>query len=221
MGKTLIALISATPAAIPPAVRAFGEEFPEALVWNILDDRLLVDADKQGVVTPGLRARMVRLINHAVTERANGILLTCSMFGFVAHETDVGVPTYAPDDAAFDDVIAAACGRVLVVGSLSNPLNDAVARFRQVATRAGVSTVVESVVAEGAYDAALAGDDPSLLDLLLRACRPASRNADAVLLAQYSLSPVAARLAADLGVPVFSGPLSAARMLRSQLLVGN
>jgi hypothetical protein len=76
-----VALIHATPAAIGPARMAFSERFPRATVWNLLDDLLISQAQSAGGLTPALRGRMERLIEHAVAGGADAVLLTCSMYG--------------------------------------------------------------------------------------------------------------------------------------------
>lgn len=178
-----IALISATTAAIAPAVGALSAEFPEADPWNILDDKLLPDAERAGGVTPALAARMRQLISYAASD-ADAVLLTCSMYGFVAAE-DHPVPVLAPDEAAFEE--ARGYQRVLVVASLESALRDTLARLSH-PDATGVVTSPSSI-----------GD----------ACT--SYSADAVLLAQYSLTPSAPTL----DVPVISGPRSAAAKLKS------
>ena len=76
MTDVRIALISATPLAIAPAMAAVTEAFPDATVWNLLDDRLLADAQQAGGITPGLAARMDQLIELALAGGADGVLLT-------------------------------------------------------------------------------------------------------------------------------------------------
>jgi hypothetical protein len=218
----LIALISATPAAIRPALDGISAELPHARVWNILDDRLLADANEAGSVTPQLERRMNRLIGHALAEGADGILLTCSIYGPVATRFASNVPILAPDDAAFSDVIRGGLRRVLVVASFEAALLDAKARFDEAAGAAGVTIETSGAVAAAALPAANSGDSAALLRALIDACKPSVASIDAVLLAQYSLAPVAGELAAELGVPVFSGPASAARELGARLgAVGN
>jgi hypothetical protein len=215
----LVALISATPIAIPPAVDGMRDEFPQALVWNILDDRLLVEANRHGGLTPDLHGRMARLIEHAKAEGARGILLTCSMYGPVAHDaSDAAVPVLASDDAAFAAVIGSGFRSVLILSSLEPALADARSRFQEAARAAGADIRVIGVVPDGALAAATAGDTAALVESLAAAGKPFVGEVDAVLLAQYSLSPVAEELTAALGVPVFSGPKSAAALLRSRLL---
>ncbi|MCU1440941.1 MAG: hypothetical protein JWP85_1938 [Rhodoglobus sp.] len=216
--QQVIALISATPIAIGPATSSLARILPDASVWNILDDRLLIEAKEAGGLTPSLSQRMDRLIDHAVREGADGILLTCSMYGPVAHQhASPGVPILAADDAAFDLAATGGYRRILVVASFEAALTDAVDRLRAHLDSAGSSTELTSVVAEGVLEAQKAGDDDAHHQALADACRAHLDGADAVLLAQFSLAPVAARLSATLGVPVISGPDAAAAVLKSRL----
>ena len=113
----LIALISAVTAAIPPARLAFDEEFPEARLWTVLDDRLLADAAEHGAVSTHLATRMHRLIEHTLIEGAHAVLLTCSMYAPVAHRAaaTAGVPVLGPDDAVVEAVAGAGYRHLAVV----------------------------------------------------------------------------------------------------------
>ncbi|MEQ7739309.1 aspartate/glutamate racemase family protein, partial [Escherichia coli] len=210
----------ATPVAIPPATGAFQEIFPEATLWNLLDDRLLSDATEQGGVTEALAERMARLIRHAEAEGADGILLTCSMYGPVAEKlaAETSIPLYAPDASAFQAALEGSYQRILILASAKGPLDDAVERFNQAAAQAGRGLEVAGLVAEGAAAAATAGNQEQLVHALHSACTQHSSGYDAVLLAQYSLSPVADALSELIGKPVLAGPKLAAATLRSQLL---
>nr|WP_042186536.1 hypothetical protein [Kibdelosporangium sp. MJ126-NF4]CEL17334.1 uncharacterized protein SCO0976 [Kibdelosporangium sp. MJ126-NF4]CTQ91438.1 uncharacterized protein SCO0976 [Kibdelosporangium sp. MJ126-NF4] len=179
-----IALISATPSAIGPAVSALAEEFPGADPWNLLDDKLLPDAQQHGGVTPALADRMRRLIGYAANA-ADAVLLTCSMYGFITEES-FPVPVLAPDTAAFEE--ARAYRRLLVVASLEPALHDTLARLDHPNAAGVVSSPARMADACGRYVSSV----------------------DAVLLAQYSLTPHAPVL----DIPVISGPRSAAVKLR-------
>ncbi|MFJ8912581.1 hypothetical protein [Amycolatopsis sp. NPDC102389] len=194
-----IALISATPAAIPPAVSALEKGFPRARPWNILDDRLLADVGENGR-TPALDDRMRRLIGYAVSGGADGVLLTCSLYGEVTKQVDAPVPLLAPDEAAFDDALSSGRTRILVVASLAAALSDSTERFEQAAREKGIPVEVGGLLAP---------------DKLVETCRARADGWDLVLLAQYSLAPAADELAAALGVPVVSGPRSAAARLKA------
>jgi Asp/Glu/hydantoin racemase len=216
--KPLIALISGTPAAVEPATTGMATEFSDATVWNILDDRLLTDANAIGSVSPHLYARMTRLIEHARAEGAAGILVTCSMYGGVAHDFDTDdFPILAADDAVFAAGLTGNYRRILLVASFASALADTEQRFAAAAAAAGRTIDVLSLVPDGAFAATQAKDPAALTAALIAACLPFVGAVDAVLLGQYSLAPTADALEAAIGIPVLSGPTSAAALLRNRL----
>lgn len=213
-----IALISATPTAVAPAVAGLAKEFPAAEPWNLLDDRLLGDAPESGPLPQALVDRMARLIGHALAGGADGVLLTCSLYGSVTEAVETPVPLLAPDSAAFEQALALSegRGRVLVLASFEAAMRDSLTRF-SAAAAAGRATEPVGVVAPDAFAAARDGDLSTLHDALRDACLPLVTDADTVLLAQFSLAPAAASLSTALGVPVVSGPHAAAAALRTAL----
>jgi hypothetical protein len=213
VNRPRIALISATPAAIGPATSALAAEFPAADVWNLLDDKLLADADEQGGLGDDLAARMRRLIDHAVAGGADGVLLTCSMYGPVARERDLGLPVLAPDEAAFDELVG--YRSILVVASLESALRDALARLSAFLAESGASATVRGVVSTEAFEAT--GDTDRLATVLGATAREHAASVDAVFLAQYSLAPATEAVAESSGLPVVAGPVSAAVRLRGAL----
>jgi len=214
----LIALVSAVPAAIPPAVAAFAEEFPDARIWNIIDDRLLTEVDERGGLTDELAERMTRLIRHAVTEGADGVLVTCSVYGSVVPGlTGVTVPVLASDDAAFAAVLTGGFHSVLLLSPAPNPLKDSVSRLTEAAAASGADIEIAGAVAEGAPAAAASGDVDELTRILHETYLSSGAPVDAVLLGQYSLAPAGARLAELIDVPVLTAPGRAAAALRAAL----
>jgi uncharacterized protein YgbK (DUF1537 family) len=215
--STLIALISATPVAIPPAVSALADELPSARVLNLLDDRLLADADAAGGLTPALSSRMQTLIEYAVGAGADAVLLTCSLYGQVTQQVSVPVPVLAPDEAVFTEAASGAYGTVLVVASFDAAKEDSVQRLTEIINASGRTIEVHGVTAEAARAAAGAEDPEQLAAVLADAIGPHLDGIDVVLLGQYSLAPGRARLQELLGTPVISGPGSAAIALRDRL----
>jgi hypothetical protein len=213
----LVALISATTSAIGPATAAFAQELPGARLWNVVDDRLLSGAEGGLAVPPELVERMKRLIQYAVDGGADGILLTCSQLGFVSKLVDVPVPVDAPDDASFAEVLAGGFRSVVVVASLAGALSDTLARLNAAAGATGTTVCLDGVCVPGAAGPVAAGNSAQLATTLAAAIREPARQADAVLLAQYSLAPAAQILRQELGRPVLAGPVAAAKRLRGRL----
>jgi Asp/Glu/hydantoin racemase len=219
-GRT-VALVHATPAAVAPAVAAFDECFPEAELWHLLDDRLVRDAERAGGLVPPLRRRMLSLIGHAISGGADGVLLTCSMYGPVARlATQLwDRPVAGSDEAMYQRVVAERPARVAVLGSLETAVADSTERLRQALAEAGADqgTEVLGVLCPGAAAAAMAGDDEALLASLRSAAEPLAGKVGVLLLGQYSLTGVHTALEAALGVPVWSPPHVAAELLRRRL----
>ena len=213
----LVAVISAVAAAIPPARAAFDALFPDATVWNVVDDRLVDDAD--GEITPRLAARMQRLIDHAIVEGADAVLLSCSMYAGVAHraDDDVAIPVHGPDDGLFGAVAAGGFQRIALVSPAADPLADSLARMRHIVAS---DVTVVGIVAADAPAAARAGDVDALVDAVVSAVGHVSPKPDVVVLGQYSLAAAAPGVQAVVGLPTLSAPEHAVRRLQTLLTGG-
>ncbi|EYT57862.1 hypothetical protein [Microbacterium sp. UCD-TDU] len=217
MTEPRIALISATPLAIAPATAAITAALPAATVWNLLDDRLLADAQTEGGITAPLAARMDGLIELALAGGADGVLLTCSQFGERAdrRESDAGGRTVlSADGPLFAEAVAADPERVLLVASLPSAASDSGERLVQAFAEAGSAAHVYPVVIPAAAAPLSA---PELVETLAAAISDVDEPFDLVVLAQYSLADAASSLADRLGVTVLDGPAAAARRLTTVL----
>ncbi|MFD9327722.1 aspartate/glutamate racemase family protein [Streptomyces sp. NPDC060065] len=216
----LIAMIHAVPAGARIAQSAFAEEFPEARVWNLLDDRLLEDARTVGGLDGALRRRMLRLIAHAADGGARGLLLTCSSYGEVVDtaRTLWGIPVLKSDEAMFRAALAGSYDRLAVVASTPPAVPAAVAQLESLAAEVRLDNPVQIKTALS-EEAAVADSPEAAARHLADALHAAgAAEAQAVLLAQYSLTPAGGALADLLGVPVLDGAGAAARELRTMLL---
>ncbi|MEB3958933.1 aspartate/glutamate racemase family protein [Streptomyces kunmingensis] len=213
-------MIHAVPAAARIAEAAFAREFPEARLWNLLDDRLLDDAREAEGLTPALRRRMLHLIGHAVEAGAHGILLTCSSYGEVVDtaRTLWKVPVLKSDESMFHAALTGPHDGLAVVASTPPAVPAAIAQLDDLAKRLrpGRPARITAVLSEAAAVAATPQATARHLADALHA-----RGADgvqAVLLAQYSLAPAGPALSELLGLPVLDGAGAAARELRATLL---
>ena len=76
-----IALIHAVTVAIDPVAQAFARLWPEAACFNLLDDSLGPDRERDEGMTAGMTKRIGDLTDYAASTSADGILFTCSAFG--------------------------------------------------------------------------------------------------------------------------------------------
>ncbi|MEU7467483.1 aspartate/glutamate racemase family protein [Streptomyces sp. NPDC044984] len=217
--QPLVAMIHAVPAAHRIAEEAFAQEFPQATVWNVLDDRLLDDARGAGGLTGALRRRMLRLIGHVMDGGAQALLLTCSSYGEVVDtaRTLWKAPVLKSDEAMFKAALAGPYGRIAVVASTPPAVPAAVAQLEALVPAVRPDRPVDIVTALSEEAAGARPEEAArhLADALRAA---GGADADVVLLAQYSLTPARDALADLLGVPVLDGAGAAARELRGLLV---
>lgn len=221
----LVAVINATAASVLPAKAGLAEAFPEAAVWNLLDDRLIGDAEAAGGLTPALSRRMLSLIDYAVNGGAEAVLLSCSMYGPVLEHArrDHDLPMLSSDEELFDEVARGSFRSVLLLGPLAPAVEDSVTRLREVLSRsAGAATTrIVGQIAGGALAATARGDIEELVRVLQSAASPHLSDVDAVVLGNFSLAPARASLEVALQIPVLSAPaLAGARLRRSLQTTG-
>ncbi|MFF8675957.1 aspartate/glutamate racemase family protein [Streptomyces sp. NPDC015242] len=212
----LVAMIHAVPSGARIAQEAFAREFPQATVWNVLDDRLLDDARAAGGLTNVLRRRMLRLIGHVMDGGAQGVLLTCSSYGEVVDTARAlwHVPVLKSDEAMFKAALAGPYRRIAVVASTPPAVPAAVTQLETLVPTVRSDRPLDIVTALS-EEAAAADNAESAARHLADALHAADgTDVDAVLLAQYSLTPTREVLAALLGVPVLDGAGAAAHELR-------
>ncbi|MGW6056786.1 aspartate/glutamate racemase family protein [Streptomyces sp. NPDC055189] len=213
-------MIHAVPAAARTAEAAFAREFPEARLWNLLDDQLLEDAREAGGLTPALRRRMLRLVHHAVEGGAHGVLLTCSSYGDVVETARAlwQIPVLKSDESMFHAALTGPYGALAVAASAPPAVPAAIAQLDDLSTRLrpGRPARITAVLSEPAAAAATPQAAAHHLADALHAS--GAEGVQAVLLAQYSLAPAGPALAELLGLPVLDGAGAAAQELRAALL---
>jgi len=214
-----VGLIHSTPAAIAPATAALRSELDGVRLWNLLDDRLIADAEEAGALIPRLQHRMMTLVRYAFEGGVDAVLMTCSQYGSVAPSAreELGRPVYGSDEAMFDRIAAGGDAAVGLLASLEDTRRDSTTRLEAAIARRGSQVQVRGVTADGASEAAARGDHVALADRLEAAARSLGDDIPSFALAQYSLTPVADELTARLGRPVLSPTGLAAAGIRSAI----
>jgi Asp/Glu/Hydantoin racemase len=213
-----ITLIHAMIPSIAPIVAAFDRLWPEAVLMNLLDDRLASDLARDGALTPAMTDRFMDLARYAVCTGADAILFTCSAFGPCIEACARAFPTIPvlkPNEAMIDEAVALAgpTGRIGLLATFAPTLVSMPPEFAAAAPRA---TVVPNLAA--AALAALNAGDMAGHDADAVRAAAALQDCDVIALAQFSLSRAAGAVAAATGKPVLTTPDSAVRKLRHLLL---
>lgn len=207
-----IALIHALRHSPPPVEAAFARLWPGQVLMNLMDDSLSADLAREGRLTPAMTQRFLALGRYAASTGCDAILFTCSAFGpcIEAVAGDLApMPVLKPNEAMLAEIAAAGLRRVGLLATFPGTLTSMPPEFPP-----GVEVV--PMLAEGALAALDAGDAVTHDRLAIEAaCR--LRDVEAIALGQFSLAHVAPAVAEATGLPIFSTPESAVRMLRARL----
>ena len=214
MRPVRIALIHALTHSIVPINSAFERRWPEAARQNLLDDSLSADlAANDGTLDEAMHVRFETLANYAVTNGAQAILFTCSAFGSCIERVarqHASIPVLKPNEAMIAEAVAA--GRPIgLIASFAPTLVSMPPEFPSDA-QPQCALVAEAMTALNADDLAL--HDQLVVDA---ARRLKAEGAGVIALAQFSMARARDAVAAATGLPVFTTPDSAIRLLKAKL----
>lgn len=212
-----IALFHATVAAIDPIKTAFKEIWPEAKVWNLLDESLSHEIDAAGGLNGALTARFINLARYGEDRGVDGMLFTCSAFGPAIEECarQFDIPALKPNEAMLEAALKIG-GEIGLVATHPPTLPMMQRQLEDAAVAMGVDITVRPVLVEGAW-AALDSGNRVEHDGLVLAAAEACADCSAIALAQFSMAPLAAAIQAKVSALVLSSPHTAVMKLKTLL----
>lgn len=210
-----VGLVHAVLPALAPMRDALTRKLPDVRVINLLDEGLLTEAERLGGLVPETLDRMATVIGLLVKAQADAVLLTCTAYSPAVPEMErrfPGLPILAVDQMMVEKAIATG-RRIGVLATVAAGLKQQQVLLNEAAQRAGVPIEIVSSLHPEAMDALRSGDRDAHDRILLGALPHLLERVDLALLAQVSMSPLAAKLPANLGKPVLSSPELAAERL--------
>ena len=180
---------------------------PEVPVRHVVQAALLTDAIDEGGLTDEIRARSRDALLEA-TEGAAVVLCTCSTVGPGADDAaaQAGVPVLRVDRPMAEAAVEAG-RRITVAATLATTIGPTADLVADAARRAGKEVEIDSVVFAEARARLVAGDAEGHERIIAEGLHEAAASADAIVLAQASMTPALARCA-DIRVPLLTSPRS-------------
>lgn len=212
--KQRIALIHATRVAVEPIEASARTLWPEAELVSILDESLSLDRAGGEVPLGELNRRIVALCRYAEALAPRGILYTCSAFGEGIEEAACTspLPVLKPNEAMFERALSE--GENIVMLYTFAPAAESMAReFREASSRAGAAARLRTVYVPDAL-AALREGDAARHDERIADAAAAIGDADAILLAHFSMARAARAARAASSRPVLTSPEAALEKLK-------
>lgn len=212
-----VALIHALAHSVAPINSVMARDWPEAQRMNLLDDSLSADLARSNAgLDDAMHQRFETLATYAERTGAQAILFTCSAFGPCIDAVAARrpqMPVLKPNEAMIAEAVAAVQGggRIGLVASFAPTLQSMHAEFPE-------GTDLRTGLAEGAMEALNAGEgathDERVVEVALRL---KAQGCDVIALAQFSMARARSAVEQALGLPVFTTPDSAVRVLRQRL----
>ncbi len=217
-----IALVHALRESQVPAWNAFAAGWPEAKIFNLVDDSLSADFAAAGRLTQAMTGRFLTLGRYVAGndpdgQRTSALLFTCSAFGAAidAVKQDLSIPVLRPNEAAFEVALATG-SRIALMSTFPKSLPPLVAELEAMAAERGLKPEIITAVAEGGLEALQAGNGVEH-DRIAAATAASLPPVDALVLCQFSLARAAGSIAPVPGRTVLTTPASAVAKLRNLL----
>jgi len=205
---TVAAIHTATP-MIEPTKELFAEHLPGVRLINIVDDSLIQDVIRNNEVTPGVKKRLISYYYAAIDAGADIIFNTCSSVGetAIAAREFLPVPVVKIDDEMARQAVRISC-RIGILSTLQTTLGPTCRLVESMAMEAGKGITIKEGLADGAFQAIIAGNRELHDQLIMKKAIEIADEADVFVLAQGSMARMEQSLAAATGKIVLSSPLS-------------
>jgi Asp/Glu/hydantoin racemase len=191
---------------------------PDVEVFHMLDESLLRNTIAAQSLTKATTRRVIGTIESAHDGGADAVMVTCSSIGPAVAEARrlFDFPIFRVDEPMAEAAIRMG-RRVGVAATLRTTLEPTIALLEDTAAAAGRTIEVVPSLAEGAFEAVMAGDTERHDSMVSASLSKLVRDVDVVVLAQASMARVLSQMRIDGGAPVLSSPELAMKNARDAL----
>jgi Asp/Glu/hydantoin racemase len=188
---------------------------PEIGVIHLTDESLIRNTIAAGKLTRATTRRLVNMIGSAHDGGADAVMVTCSSIGPAVSVARMlfDFPVLRIDEPMAREAIRVG-GRVGVAATLRTTLEPTIALVEQTAAQENRAIDIVPSLAEGAFEAVLAGNTERHDAILIESLNQLRSRADVIVLAQASMARVIPQLGTS-GPPILSSPEMAVRNARS------
>ena len=220
MKNKTLALIHTSATLVPVFAELCNTYLPGINTFNIVDDSLIKNTIREGMLTPATARRVVNYADSAQDAGADFILYTCSSIGTAVETaaTLTTVPVLRVDQPMADQAVQTG-RRIGVIATLSTTLQPTANLVQRRAAAAGKEIEMVLHLCDGAFDALMKGDAATHDAAVTRGLQQLMQQCDVIVLAQASMARVVGQLSdADKKIPVLASPPIAIQYLAGLLL---
>ena len=192
---------------IQPFSSRLKEAFPGSEIMNLLDDSLVQACMRAGKMTESVQNRLFKLYAYAQEADADVIINTCSSVGeAVAPGRKVcHIPILRIDEPMCRKAVAQG-RRIGVIATLASTMEPTCTLLQQMASERQKDIKLYRGLANGAYEAACAGNQEEHNRLICQTASTLAQDCDILVLAQGSMERMENELQRLTGRTVLSSP---------------
>ena len=204
--KTVVAIHTAMP-MVEPTRELFARHLPDVRLINIVDDSLIQDVIEAGEVPFAVTKRLMNYYHSSIDAGADVIFNTCSSVGDVALKAKdlLNIPLVKIDDSMAEAAVNESSS-IGVLATLPTTLSPTVRLIEHFAQKLGKDVKISEGLAEGAFQAIIAGDKEKHDKLILDAAMKLAGRVELFVLAQGSMARMENQIAESTGKKVLSSP---------------
>jgi Asp/Glu/hydantoin racemase len=212
-----LAFIHTSHVLIPLFTQLAKDHLPGVETFHMTDESLIKNTIAAGELTANTIRRVGAMIGLAHEGGADVVMVTCSSIGRATAlaRSQYDFPVLRIDEALAEKATALG-GRIGVAATLSTTLEPTLELLRETAAKANRAVELIPALANGAFEAVIAGDIATHDALLLAKLAELTGKVDVVVLAQASMARVAAQLPAG-GPPILASPELAVQQAKEVL----
>lgn len=214
----IFAFVHTSPVLIPTFAQHAKELLPDFEVFHMVDESLIKNTIRSQALTPTTRRRAAAMIGLAHEGGAEAVMLTCSSIGPSVDTARAmyDFPIFRIDEAMAEKAVAMA-QRIGIAATLRTTLDPTLELLQNTAARAGRQAEFVPRLADGAFEAVLAGRTEEHDTLVTTMLQQLMQEVDVVVLAQASMARVLPRLDTS-KTPVLTSPELAVRRVRETMV---
>ena len=214
-----VGMISVTLNAVNPMMELFAEKTGFRMSFdllNYLDEGLQRLVAQEGKVTDKSKGRIIALIETAIQDGAEIILLTCTVFSPIVGLLNelFSVPIISVDSTMLDKA-AAMNKSTAILCTFPATVETSRLIFKAAAEKYGVDPIVDIFLLEDAAKAISSGNKEEHYRIIAREAEKMSARYDLIVLAQISIAGAKSYIK-DCSKPVLTSPESAMEALEKQ-----
>jgi Asp/Glu/hydantoin racemase len=196
----------------------FAEILPEVELVHIVDDGMLREVINSGEISPQITRRMCFYVMAAEAMEVDAIFNTCSSLGpaFDVAKRLVSTPSVKIDDGMAQKAVEAG-EKIAVLATVPTTLPPTIALIKMKAAEINKTAEIKEILCKGAFELLMQGEGERHDELVSQAAQGVAKWADTVVLAQASMTRLAARLSDETALPVLSSPRLGVQHLKNVL----